>query len=99
VLNDLAVPTAVGPATGENAWAPRVAQGLLRLCRGGAMLASFQAEWRHFSDAIQNDTPVECTLENGRRALLIVLAATRSAALNRPVKVAELSEPSVRPPV
>ncbi len=69
-----------------------VPQGLLRLRRGGDMLASFQAEWRHFVNAIRNNTPVECTLEDGRRALQVVLAATRSASWGRPVNVVEVSE-------
>ncbi len=67
-------------------------QGFLRLRRGGDMLASFQAEWCHFFNAVRNNTPVECTLEDGRRALQAVLAATRSASCGRPVKVAEVSE-------
>ena len=67
-------------------------QGFLRLRRGGDMLASFQAEWCHLFNAIRNNTPVECTLEDGRRALRVVLAAARSTSCGRPVKIAEVSE-------
>lgn len=70
--------------------------GVWRLQRGGDFHGSFQAEWRHFYQAIKHDLPVQCTFEDGRRALQVVLAAVRSAALGRPVNVAEISE---APPV
>ncbi len=57
--------------------------------RGGEFMASYRAEWQHFIHAIQNDTQVECTLEDGRRAVQIALAATQSASLGQPVKVAQ----------
>jgi myo-inositol 2-dehydrogenase/D-chiro-inositol 1-dehydrogenase len=59
--------------------------------QGGDYVASYQAEWRHFIDSIQQDTPVESTLEDGRRALQVVLAAVESASLGQPVKVAQAS--------
>lgn len=69
-----------------------VPQGLLRLRRGGDFLASFQAEWRHFFDAIRHDIPIASTLEDGRRALQVVLAATQSASSGCPVRPVEVSE-------
>ena len=63
-------------------------QGLWRMRWGGDFIASYQAEWRHFIDAILQDTRVECTLEDGRRALQVVLAAAASASLGQPVTVA-----------
>jgi myo-inositol 2-dehydrogenase/D-chiro-inositol 1-dehydrogenase len=66
-------------------------RGLLGLRRGGDFLASYQAEWRHFFTAIRDDAPIECTLEDGRRALNVVLAAARSASSGRPVQVADVS--------
>ena len=62
-------------------------RGLLQMRRGGDFLASYDAEWNHFLNAIRHDTPVECTLEDGRRALQIVLAAIGSATLGRPVPI------------
>ncbi len=62
--------------------------GALRMRRGGDFLAPYQAEWRHFIDAIQRDALVECTLEDGRRALQVALAAGESVSLGQPVKVA-----------
>ena len=68
-----------------------VPRGLWRLRQGGDFLASFQAEWRHFFHAVRSDSPIECTFEDGRRALQVVLAAAKSASLGRPVKVGEVS--------
>jgi predicted dehydrogenase len=64
--------------------------------QGGDFVASYQAEWRHFIDAIQQDTPVESTLQDGRRALQVVLAAVESASLGQLVKVAQAS-PKITP--
>ena len=61
-------------------------QGLVNLRRGGDFVASYRAEWRHFIASIQHDESVECTLEDGRRAIQVVLAAGESASLGRPVK-------------
>lgn len=63
-------------------------RGLWGIRRGGDFVASYQAEWRHFIDAIRQDTRVECTLEDGRHALQVVLAALASASLGQPVTVA-----------
>lgn len=62
-------------------------QGLWGMRGGGDFIASYQAEWRHFIDAIRRDTPVECTLEDGRHALQVVLAAAASASLRQPITV------------
>jgi myo-inositol 2-dehydrogenase / D-chiro-inositol 1-dehydrogenase len=67
-------------------------EGFFRLRNGGDFIASFQAEWRHFYNAIRNDSPVQCTFEDGRRALEAVLAAVKSTSLGRPVKLAEISD-------
>jgi myo-inositol 2-dehydrogenase/D-chiro-inositol 1-dehydrogenase len=63
-------------------------RGLWGIRRGGDLGASYQAEWCHFIDAIRQDTPLECTLEDGRRALEVVLAAVASASLGQPIIVA-----------
>lgn len=56
--------------------------------RGGDYIATYGQEWQHFIDSINDDTPVECTLEDGRRATQILLASLESAARGQPVKVA-----------
>jgi predicted dehydrogenase len=61
--------------------------GIASMRRGGEFLASYEAEWRHFLDAIRYDAPVGCTLHDGRRALDVILAAIASSTLGRPVKV------------
>jgi predicted dehydrogenase len=64
---------------------------------GGDYVASYCAEWRHFLEAIRNDTPVECTLADGRHALQVALAAVHSAASGQPVHVAHA--PATLPPL
>jgi myo-inositol 2-dehydrogenase/D-chiro-inositol 1-dehydrogenase len=58
-----------------------------RMRGGGEFVASYEAEWRHFLDAVAHGTPVDCTLEEGREAVRVLLAALESAALGRPVRV------------
>jgi predicted dehydrogenase len=62
--------------------------GILAYRHGGEYNASFKTMWQHFADCIQHDKPVECGLEDGRRALQITLAAVQSAATRSPVRVA-----------
>ena len=66
-------------------------QGLSRMRRGGDLIDSYRVGWQHCVDAIRHDTSPECTLEDGRRALRVVLAAKESVELGRPVKVSPLS--------
>ena len=63
-------------------------RGIWGMRKGGDFLASYGAQWRHFMAAIRDDTPVECSLEDGERALQVVLAAAASAALRQPIKIA-----------
>ena len=56
--------------------------------RGGDYVASYAEEWRHFVAAVANDSPVASTLDDGRRALDIALAAWESSATGRVVQLA-----------
>jgi predicted dehydrogenase len=60
--------------------------------RGGDYVATYAGEWRHFADAILRDVPLESTLEDGRRALEIVLAALEASETGRAVKLAGRTE-------
>jgi myo-inositol 2-dehydrogenase / D-chiro-inositol 1-dehydrogenase len=62
--------------------------GLLVARRGGDFDRSYQAEWAAFLHAIRTGGPPPCTLEDGRRAVQIALAALASAASGQPVRVA-----------
>lgn len=62
---------------------------LVRLQYGGDVLASYREEWRHFLGAIRHDGPLDCTVDDGRRALGIVFAAMASASSGQPVIVAQ----------
>lgn len=59
------------------------------LRKGGDYLASYCAEWQHFIECIQQDRTPECSLDDGRRALQVVLAATASASSGAPVRLAQ----------
>jgi predicted dehydrogenase len=62
--------------------------GVLPLAlRGGQFLDCYRAEWRHFVDGVRRGTPVDSTLEDGRRAVELVLAAQHSARIGRPVAI------------
>jgi|CXWL01.1.fsa_nt_gi predicted dehydrogenase len=64
-------------------------QGLLRMRQGGDFIDSYRVGWQHCVDAIRHGTRPDCTLEEGRRALQVVLAAKESLALGRPVNVGQ----------
>ena len=65
--------------------------GLPRMIRqarlGGDYVASYAGEWRHFAAAVRNAAPVEATIEDGRRALEIALAAVDASLTGRAVKI------------
>ena len=55
-------------------------QAIPTLKRGGEWHQTYVEEWRHFVASIRTGLPVECGLEDGRRALAVALAAMESAA-------------------
>jgi myo-inositol 2-dehydrogenase / D-chiro-inositol 1-dehydrogenase len=57
------------------------------LRRGGEWHQSYVEEWRHFATSIRTGLPVECGLDDGRRALAIALAAMESAATGHAVTI------------
>jgi predicted dehydrogenase len=64
-------------------------RGLARIRKLGDYGDSYRAQWQHFVDAVRTGTQPDCTLEDGREALRVVLAATASAARGMPVAVAD----------
>jgi myo-inositol 2-dehydrogenase / D-chiro-inositol 1-dehydrogenase len=65
--------------------------GISKVGQGGDFIVSYRDEWRHFIDCIQRDAQPECTLEDGRHALQVVLAVIESCSLGKPVRVAQAS--------
>jgi myo-inositol 2-dehydrogenase / D-chiro-inositol 1-dehydrogenase len=59
-----------------------------RARQGGDFIDSYRSEWRHFAACIREGAPVDCTLEDGYRALEAILAAIESASKGRAVRVA-----------
>ena len=55
-------------------------RALYRSWGGGEYAASYIEEWNHFAQAVLLDKPAEANLLDGRRALEIALAASRSIA-------------------
>jgi myo-inositol 2-dehydrogenase / D-chiro-inositol 1-dehydrogenase len=70
--------------------------GVLNRLPGGEYMDSYRREWQHFLNAIRNDQPVGCTLEDGERALEIALCAIDSAKSGRPVKLTHTPREFVR---
>jgi myo-inositol 2-dehydrogenase / D-chiro-inositol 1-dehydrogenase len=62
-------------------------KGLAIMRQGGDYKMSYRSEWQHFIDTIQSDYPVKTSLDDGKRALQIVLAAIESSTINQPVKI------------
>ena len=51
---------------------------------------AFYGEIQAFTDCIKNDTPAPVTGEDGRKAVVLSMAARKSYEENRPVKVSEI---------
>lgn len=60
--------------------------GIIR--NGGDFDLSYRNQWQHFADCILHDRPPECTLEDGRHAVEVALAAINSASHGVPIKIA-----------
>jgi len=54
---------------------------------------AFAAEMQSFVDAVRNDTPVEVSIEDGLRPVIIAQAALKSVQENRPVRCDEIYKP------
>jgi len=61
--------------------------GIALMRQGGDYKISYRREWQHFINAIRHDLPVHCSLDDGRAAVQIVLAALESISLGKPVKL------------
>lgn len=57
--------------------------------RGGAFAETFHYAWSHFIRCIQEDKDPNCSLVDGRRAVLTALAAVQSFSSGRPAGVEE----------
>jgi predicted dehydrogenase len=57
--------------------------------RGGVFNEAYATEWTTFFDCIRHDRPPACSLEDGRRALAVAVAATESDSLHKPVAIDE----------
>lgn len=58
---------------------------IVRMRYGGEIFASYHTQWRHFHDCIRAGSPVGCTVEDGRRAVVLAIAATESSLTGHPI--------------
>ena len=83
-------PAGVGNRLRRAAWAATTLPvAVIGASRGGDYAATYRAEWRHFLDAVREGRASECTLEDGRRNLELLLAAADSAERRVAVRVAD----------
>lgn len=68
--------------------AREIPRGVARMRTLGDYGDSYRGMWQHLIDAIAGGGDVECTLQDGRRALEVVLAAAASAETGVPVALA-----------
>jgi myo-inositol 2-dehydrogenase/D-chiro-inositol 1-dehydrogenase len=54
---------------------------------GGEIAASYNAQWRHFLECIQTRSPVACSVEDGKRAVELAVAAAESALTGQTVSL------------
>ncbi len=70
--------------------AARELPGALRPARrGGDFAGSYRGEWRAFCESVRGGPPPQCSLDDGRRAVAVALAAVASARRGEPVAVAD----------
>jgi myo-inositol 2-dehydrogenase/D-chiro-inositol 1-dehydrogenase len=58
-----------------------------RMRCGGEIAGSYDAQWRHFLHCMRTGTRVGCTVEDGRRAVQLAVAATESLLTGQPITV------------
>lgn len=69
--------------------------GLIHDARhGGSFQATFAACWRSFAEAVRSGSPPICTLEDGRHALQIALAAESSVRSKLPAPLEAAGDPT-----
>lgn len=86
-------PGRVGDARGRLDAARRLVRSLPAAARearaGGLFIGSYREEWRHFLAVCRGEVEPECTPEDGRRSLALLLAAAEAASTGRTVSLNE----------
>lgn len=67
--------------------AMQIASNARTLSHGGIFNESYHGEWQSFLDSVIYNKDVECSLEDGRRALKIALSAVDSILAGKPIKL------------
>jgi myo-inositol 2-dehydrogenase/D-chiro-inositol 1-dehydrogenase len=58
-----------------------------RIRIGGEIFASYDAQWRHFLQCIQTGRSVSCSVQDGKRAVELAVAATESLFTGQPISL------------
>ena len=66
-----------------------IPEAISSIHRGGEHHASFREEWRQFCQVVRGEAEPKCTLDDGRKAVQVVLAAAESDRVGRPVNILE----------
>ena len=66
-------------------------RGIVMSRLGGEFCLSYDRQWRHFAAVVAGDEAPAVTVEDGRRAVQVVLAAMESLDTGAPVSVASVS--------
>jgi predicted dehydrogenase len=67
----------------------RIPDAISSILRGGDHHSTFRNEWMHFCKVVRGEASPICTLEDGRKAVQVILSASESSRIGRPVKVLE----------
>jgi predicted dehydrogenase len=65
----------------------RLPAAIAALRNGGEISGSYDAQWRHFYDCVRADGRIDCTVEDGRRAVELSVAAIESSQMKRSINM------------
>jgi predicted dehydrogenase len=78
------LPGLVRQAAAKAAALPRM---MNRMRLGGEIFASYDAQWRHFFDCVQTGKAVACSVQDGKRAVELAVAATESVLTGQSISL------------
>lgn len=80
---------------GAYASARALRYGVVELFRGGSYVRTYGEEWRRFLASARGEAAVECSLADGREAVLIATAAARAVREGSTIELANVDRPGV----
>jgi len=77
----------VGIAQAAATKAKELPRMIHRMRIGGEVFASYDAQWRHFLQCIRTGRSVGCSVQDGKRAVELAVAATESLLTGQPISL------------